>query len=80
MADRHFALEAILSVRYRAAASFEPGFTGVRGQAYDRAVLDCFGAVERAIAAQGMPAMPEATGSAREAGGSPVAESDAPNE
>ena len=31
------------------------------------------------LVAQGMPAMPETTGSGREAGGSPVPEGDAPN-
>jgi hypothetical protein len=45
MTDKQRALEAITAVRHRAAASFDEGFTGVRGQAYDRAVLDCYDAV-----------------------------------
>lgn len=50
--EDHPILSAILGVRRKAASNFSPEFSGSRGEAYDKAVLDCYKAVELALRAE----------------------------
>lgn len=45
----HPVMRAILDVRHKAAASFTPEFSGLRGGDYDRGVIDCYKAVQAAL-------------------------------
>lgn len=51
--DNHPILGAILRVRYRNASDFSPAGSGARGEAKDEAILDCYKAVEAALASVG---------------------------
>ena len=44
--DRAAAIEALLDQRQRAAGTFTPEFSGVRGEAYERATLDAIAALK----------------------------------
>ena len=44
--EDHPILRQILNVRHRAAGNFSEEFSGVRGEAYDNAVLDVYREVE----------------------------------